>query len=182
MCIQPAQSPLGNIKNRTRHLPHWRCHHYSFIVLAIFRWHRLSGSRSCPAAGNRCIKKRAHFSFPCTQQKPDQRPKSNTQRKRMRPYGRISTHMPFDFEMLGRISAERLVSVDANSRLGGFLPAAPKLHGFGICLPPQNAAYYTTTRRQKTNPRQKSSARAVGSRPSATSYFSGFLAGINFRR
>ena len=34
----------------------------------------------------------------------------------MRPlYGRISTHMSFDFEMFGRISAERLVSVDAKS-------------------------------------------------------------------
>ena len=35
-------------------------------------------------------------------------------------------------EMLGRISLERLVSVDANSRRDGFLPAAPQLHGFGI--------------------------------------------------
>ena len=97
-------------------------------------------------------KKRAHCSFPRTRQKPVQRPNQNTWRKRMRPYGRISTHISFWFRKLGRISVERLVSVDANSRLGGFLPAAPKLHGFGICLPPQNAAYYTTTRRQNKTP------------------------------
>ena len=51
--------------------------------------------------------------------------------------------------MFGRISEERLVSVDANSRRGGFLPATPKFCGFSPSLPPQNAAYYPITRRQK---------------------------------
>ena len=83
----------------------------------------------------------------------------------MRPYGRIFTHMPFRNNLnMSSILVERLVSVDANSRLGGFLPAAPKFCGFGSRLPPQNAAYYTTTLRQKTNPRQKSSAGASAPR------------------
>jgi hypothetical protein len=43
----------------------------------------------------------------------------------MRPTGRILTYMPFRIEMFGRISVERLVSVDAKFFLGafGFLPA-----------------------------------------------------------
>ena len=91
------------------------------------------------------------------------RPKAHLEymRKRIRSHTGASPLSCRSRFNIGRISVERLVSVDANSRLGGFLPAAPKLHGFGICLPPQNAAYYTTTRRQKTNPRQKSSARAT---------------------
>ena len=36
----------------------------------------------------------------------------------MRPYGRISTHMPFGFEVRGGISDERLVSVDAKLKCG----------------------------------------------------------------
>ena len=107
-------------------------------------------------------KKRAQFSLFCTPTKPCNRPEQYMKGK--------CAHTgapPLTYRCSLKscsISWERLVSVDANSRLGGFLPAAPKFHGFGICLPPQNAAYYTTTRRQKTNPRQKSSARATARR------------------
>ena len=43
----------------------------------------------------------------------------------MRPMGASSLTCRFDLEICGSISLERLVSVDANSRRGGFLPATP---------------------------------------------------------
>ena len=46
----------------------------------------------------------------------------------MRPYGRIITHMPFWIEIFGRISSERLVSVDAEINYLGALDFSPLRH------------------------------------------------------
>ena len=70
----------------------------------------------------------------------------------MRPVGRIITYMSLTDRNSGSISTERLVSVDANSRRGGFLPASPKFCGFGPSLPPQNATNYTTLPAHKKPP------------------------------
>ena len=65
-------------------------------------------------------KKRAQFSLFCTPTKPFHRP-VRIHEEKTRPVGRTFTHMPFGLKN-GSISWERLVSVDANSRRGGFLP------------------------------------------------------------
>ena len=70
----------------------------------------------------------------------------------MRPAGRIIAYTLLSFSNSSSISRERLVSVDANSRRGGFLPAAPKFCGFGPSLPPQNAMNYTTLPANKKPP------------------------------
>ena len=69
----------------------------------------------------------------------------------MRPVGRIITYMSLTDRNSGSISTERLVSVDANSRRDGFLPAAPKFCGFGP-KPTSTKRHelYHTSRQQKT--------------------------------
>ena len=62
--------------------------------------------------------------------------------------------------------------------LGGDLPASVAAL-FHVCA--SNAAYYTTTRRQKTNPRQKPSAGAVESQPSAANCLFHSSGGITIR-
>ena len=104
-------------------------------------------------------KKRAQFSLFCTPTKPFHRP-VRIHEEKTRPVGRTFTHMPFGLKS-GSISWERLVSVDANSRRGGFLPAAPKFCGFGPSLPPQNATNYTT------NPSAKAHSSQNAFRPEA---------------
>ena len=46
----------------------------------------------------------------------------------MRPYGRTITHMPFWIEIFGRISSERLVSVDAEINYLGALDFSTPRH------------------------------------------------------
>jgi len=50
----------------------------------------------------------------------------------MRPYGRTITHMPFWIEIFGRISSERLVSVDAENNYLGALDFSPLRHSSAI--------------------------------------------------
>ena len=61
----------------------------------------------------------------------------------MRPYGRIITHMPFWIEIFGRISSERLVSVDAEINYLGALDFSPLRHS------PTQATFATLTERRE---------------------------------
>ena len=72
-------------------------------------------------------KKGAHFPFHALLGSPTTGLNRIHGERECAPYGRISTHMPFDFEVRGSISKERLVSVDAKlscllAEVGGFLP------------------------------------------------------------
>jgi hypothetical protein len=99
----------------------------------------------------RCIKRERSYLFSALIRGPTTGP-NRIHEETMRPFGRTITYMPLDFEVRGGISDERLVSVDANSRRSGFLPAAPKFCGFGPSLPPQNATNYTTLPANKKPP------------------------------
>ena len=71
-------------------------------------------------------KKRAHFLFHALPRSPTKGPNRIHGERECAPVGRISTHMSFDFEMFGRISRERLVSVDAKLSLSTPLEGAAR--------------------------------------------------------
>ena len=98
----------------------------------------------------RCIKRERSYLFSALIRGPTTGP-NRIHEETMRPFGRTITYMPLDFEVRGGISDERLVSVDANSRRGGFLPAAPKFCSFGP-KPTSTKRHelYHTSRPQKT--------------------------------
>ena len=61
----------------------------------------------------RVHEKRAHYPFHALSRSPTKGPNRIHGERECAPIGRISTRMSFGFEMFGRISRERLVSVDA---------------------------------------------------------------------
>ena len=89
-------------------------------------------------------KKRAQFSLFCTLPKPWTGHPEYMKRKCALLGASPLTCRSGITTNMSSILVERLVSVDANSRRSGFLPAAPKFCGFGPSLPPQNAMNYTT--------------------------------------
>ena len=121
-------------------------------------------------------KKRAQFPPFCTPTLPWYRLITDALRENAPYWAHLHLHAVRKLNSTS-IPWERLVSVDANSRLGGFLPAAPKFCGFGPSLPPQNATNYTTLPAHKKPPpkigrgppsihQQPTTAGAASARPS----------------
>ena len=122
LSTEPDTSPLPCRKCRSVSL----CWVSRFRLSLALRFALMSRRRNI-----RCIKRERTVLFNALYQSPGQAI-LNARNKRMRPYRRISTHMPFRINLnMSSILVERLVSVDANSRHSGFLPAAPKFCGFG---------------------------------------------------
>ena len=122
LSTEPDTSPLPCRKCRCVSL----CWVSRFRLSLALRFALMSRRRNI-----RCIKRERTVLFNALYQSPGQAI-LNARNKRMRPYRRISTHMPFRINLnMSSILVERRVSVDANSRHSGFLPAAPKFCGFG---------------------------------------------------
>ena len=125
-------------------------------------------ARSCRRDRLACIKKRAQFSLFCTLPKPWTGHPEYMKRKCAHMGASPLTCRSGITTNMSSILVERLVSVDANSRRGGFLPAAPKFCGFGPSLPPQNATNYTTLPAHEKTPAENRQGSSIN--PPTTNY------------
>ena len=146
LSTEPDTSPLPCRKCRSVSL----CWVSRFRLSLALRFALMSRRRNI-----RCIKRERTVLFNALYQSPGQAI-LNARNKRMRPYRRISTHMPFRINLnMSSILVERLVSVDANSRRSGFLPphqsSAVSAQAY-LRKTPRIIPYFPPTK----NPRRKS--------------------------